>query len=601
MSSDQHQSPAPSSVTYFNPSSPLATNKDITSSPQKTGTEDDSQNPFDFEKDATGPYDTVGGEYPKYAGLSWRGGGEAEKDAMSANGIPTREGNGWVDSDSAGSDVWEGEPTKDDIPLKYKIGAFCLILFFATGKDFIKGVGSPLKSTYKKQLDITNAQYGTISSASGLVNTIIPILGGICMDYWGSTYTAVIAGLFVFVGNIVAAACSNTDEYGLLVGGLIIMGFGSSVVESVQSKLYTHWFSGSSLALMFALDIAWNRIVFVVSKVTAVPMTQINGFWGWALWIPAIISGVNWAIILAYWFYEGKVVPKVYRPGVIKGKKGKRIGWATIFGRTGTLRRLPKFFWIFCGSQLFQNAAVDVYSTNLADIQTVTRGTSKLAAGYNSAISQVIPIVLTPLTGLFYDRFGYRMAFVSFTAILYIIVFALIGLTQVTPLCPIIISSFALTTNVITFLSAIPILVGDDRLLGTAFGVWKAFSNCNSIVLDVAAGAIQDDSSTGSYDGMIYFIIAIKAVEVVLGPIYFYLDRIWLGSSLRVPEKKRVQIRIDAVRAAVERGQGEEGVGAKGSGYEGWKISKTTTWVVGAELVGLIIVAWVMFFVYTIG
>lgn len=32
--------------------------------------------------------------------------------------------------------------------------------------------------------------------------------------------------------------------------------------------------------------------------------------------------------------------------------------------------------------------------------------------------------------------------------------------------------------------------MGDDSLLGTALGIWKAFANGNSIVLDVAAGAI---------------------------------------------------------------------------------------------------------------
>lgn len=31
--------------------------------------------------------------------------------------------------------------------------------------------------------------------------------------------------------------------------------------------------------------------------------------------------------------------------------------------------------------------------------------------GYNSAIQGVIPIVLTPATGLFFDRIGWRMVF----------------------------------------------------------------------------------------------------------------------------------------------------------------------------------------------
>ena len=64
---------------------------------------------------------------------------------------------------------------------------------------------------------------------------------------------------------------------------------------------------------------------------------------------------------------------------------------------------------------------------------------------------------------------------VSWTALLYIVVFVLIGFTTVHPLAPILLSSFALTSNALTYLASIPVLVGDDRLLGTAFGVWKAF------------------------------------------------------------------------------------------------------------------------------
>lgn len=71
----------------------------------------------------------------------------------------------------------------------------------------------------------------------------------------------------------------------------------------------------------------------------------------------------------------------------------------------------PMFFWIFCGSQVLQNGAVSVYTGNLADIQTQTRGTSKLAAGYNSSLQGVIPIVLTPLVGWFFDKYGWRMFF----------------------------------------------------------------------------------------------------------------------------------------------------------------------------------------------
>ncbi|OCF73363.1 hypothetical protein I204_06595 [Kwoniella mangroviensis CBS 8886] len=482
----------------------------------------------------------------------------------------------------------DGEGFESDnelsIPRKYRFIAFSMIIFFATGSSFLQAITSPLKSTFKKELGVTNAQYGAIASASSLVNTILPIIGGVGMDYWGATYAAIISSVFILVGAIVASISANVNSYGCLIGGMILMGFGSTVIESTQSKLYAHWFRGRSLAFVFALDIAWNRITSIFSKASAVPMSEINGWWGWALWIPTIVCAVNLGMVLVYWYFE-RALPEKYKPVLGKNaeirqekSKGRRkINW-------DTLTSLPMFFWILCGTQLFQNSAVSVYTSNLADIQTVTRGTSKLAAGYNSSLQGIIPIILTPATGWFFDKFGYRMVFVSWTAILYIIVFSLIGFTTVHPLCPILISSFALTTNAITFIASIPVLVGDDRLLGTAFGVWKAFQNGNSAVLDVAAGAIQDRTSNGSYDRVLYLIIAIKAIEVCLGPVYDYLDGKWLGHSLRLPEKKRLLLRKEALDKEID--------------YPGWRINKIVTRIVGVELVGLIITAWVVSFYF---
>jgi hypothetical protein len=55
------------------------------------------------------------------------------------------------------------------------------------------------------------------------------------------------------------------------------------------------------------------------------------------------------------------------------------------------------------------------------------------------------------------------------------VVFALIGLTTVHPLGPIILSSFALSFNVIPFLASIPLMINDPTMMGTAYGVWTSF------------------------------------------------------------------------------------------------------------------------------
>ena len=170
------------------------------------------------------------------------------------------------------------------IPLRHRLLAFSMIILFATGSSFAENILSPLKSTLKEELDINNAQYGVVSAATNLVNTILPIIGGIGMDHWGATYAAILSSVFILLGAIVSAPAANTGHYQLLIAGRVIMGLGSTVIESTQSKLYAHWFQGSWLAFIFGVDIAWNRITVIIAKATAVPMSEIDGWWGWSLW-----------------------------------------------------------------------------------------------------------------------------------------------------------------------------------------------------------------------------------------------------------------------------------------------------------------------------
>lgn len=71
----------------------------------------------------------------------------------------------------------------------------------------------------------------------------------------------------------------------------------------------------------------------------------------------------------------------------------------------------PSFYWMLCGTHLFQNSARTVYSANLTDIQERTRGTTALTGGYYSSLLNVVVIVVVPVLGLFYDKIGWRMPF----------------------------------------------------------------------------------------------------------------------------------------------------------------------------------------------
>jgi hypothetical protein len=111
---------------------------------------------------------------------------------------------------------------------------------------------------------------------------------------------------------------ANTSQHSLLIVGRILLGFGSIVIEISQNKLYAHWFAGSTLSFVVALDLAWNSLTSIIARLSAVPMSRLNGWYGWALWIPSFVIMACTVLVVAYIFFERKV-PEVYRP-----KKGSQ-------------------------------------------------------------------------------------------------------------------------------------------------------------------------------------------------------------------------------------------------------------------------------------
>lgn len=57
----------------------------------------------------------------------------------------------------------------------------------------------------------------------------------------------------------------------------------------------------------------------LIGRISAVPMADIGlpgnpDYWGWALWIPTITTFISGFLVYAYYYFENRILPEVYRP-----------------------------------------------------------------------------------------------------------------------------------------------------------------------------------------------------------------------------------------------------------------------------------------------
>lgn len=100
----------------------------------------------------------------------------------------------------------------------------------------------------------------------------------------------------------------------------------------------------TSQGLIFGVNVAWSRILQLIGRLTAVPLAKIGlpgreDYWGWALWIPTITTFLSGFCVYAYYYFENKILPEVYRPAkpAIRNDKTLLQDWADTFRSIFTL------------------------------------------------------------------------------------------------------------------------------------------------------------------------------------------------------------------------------------------------------------------------
>lgn len=344
-------------------------------------------------------------------------------------------------------------------------------------------------------------------------------------------------------------------------------------------------FGAGGLAFAFGLENAIAGTTSLVAGLTAIPIMEGTGSYIWCFWIPVFFCAFSVLVSVAYIAFDRFFVPieMRFKPASTlqpQGPNKKRITWATLFV-------LPWAFWMLPMTQLLQSGAAGGFSTSSADIIAM-RGYTLAVAGYLSSAQKILPIVLSPVVGAAIDRYGHRFHLVALAPLLWITACALLGFSSVHPLVALVFSSLAGVINAMPLQICIPLLLRDQNKIGTAFGVWRAFNNSGSTIIDIAFGVLQDATEGKGYDRVLKLAIGLKTWAFVLGVTYILVDWKFLGSGMTLTRSKR-QAEEEKIEASGTKDE------------ENLTKREVKPWVtrLGLVLLGaMLVTAWVLFFKY---
>lgn len=432
----------------------------------------------------------------------------------------------------------------------YQLSMAVVFFSFVVGSHYSAHTLGALKSTIKKELDITNTQYGALQSTVSAVNTLLPILGGLFIDAFGTTSGSMAATALIMVGNLIISLSTHSRSFHTMVCGRILYGLGSGTITVVQETILGSWFRGKGLAITIAIQITTSRVASFLSMGTAIPVAKHFGFYGAAFWANFIVCALSFGINIVYMAAMRRIH---HRNSTTSEHMLDRLRSKHKFSP-----RLVLFFfgiyWLIIIESFTLGSGWTSFLHINSELIKLRFGVNDSVAAWSASVSQVMPIFLVPFLGWFYDTFGLRTDMLVMATSMFALSMGLLGFSHISPLVGSVIFSVSLALGPLSEITAISLILPSNAL-GTGLGIYKSAMNIGSTIVDIVVGVLQDHGSRAmsdnahSYDYVMAFFLAWGLLSTLVAITIFFVDRFRWSSLLR----SNAQCRKEALRLAKDK------------------------------------------------
>ncbi|KAI7901901.1 major facilitator superfamily domain-containing protein [Cokeromyces recurvatus] len=375
-----------------------------------------------------------------------------------------------------------------------------------------------MKNTIKHEFGITNSQYGVIQSSVAIVNTILPVVGGIFIDAFGTIPGALLTTLLITSGNILVALAASPKSLYVMVMGRVLYGIGSGTVVIVQETILSQWFTGRSLAGVVALMLTVSRLASFCAQATVIPIANRTGWYGYSLWFSALLCIFSMIITFVYIGLLKTVTKSTItcrkQMEVIKRKKS--FSWSK-------LMFLPHSYWLIATMEFLLGGGWSCFLHINSEFVKLKFSYDDAHAAAVASVAQVLPVVLMPFLGVCVDRFGKRTLMMIGSGLAMLCSMLLLEFTSMPPLLGMLLFSISLSLGPVGLVSSVPVIL-PLSLVGTGMGLVKSGTNIGAAIFDITTGLLQDADPHKGYDGVILFFITISSLAILAGFTLYILD-----------------------------------------------------------------------------
>ena len=424
---------------------------------------------------------------------------------------------------------------------------------------FVNDVMSPLETLLEMPrsqggLGWAPSDYGFFSGAGSFINVFLLMLffSGLILDKMGIRFTGTLACSLMVIGTLIKLYAVTTDFGSTDVTffnthlpasaawasfGFAIFGVGYEMTGITVSKAMVRWFTGHELALAMGLQLAMARFGTAAALSISAPIAR-----HYTLSTPLLVALAFLIIgLLAFLVFcvmdrrldhsqftvyssqftdDYSETSEEHADKSTVNKDSDEFRWSDI----GTTLRTPGFWLITLFCVLFYSA-VSPFLKFSTKLMVMKYGVDPDVAGFFSSIAPFGTILMTPLFGLVYDRYGKGVTLVITGALMLTAVhfgFSLPMHSSTAAITLMVILSIGYSLAPAALWPCVPKII-PLKCLGTAYSMIFFIQNFGRAIIPMFVGKANETDPTYETSMLIFGFTALGAALTAL--VLWHVDR----------------------------------------------------------------------------
>jgi nitrate/nitrite transporter NarK len=423
---------------------------------------------------------------------------------------------------------------------------------------FVNDVMSPLEALLEMPkaeggLGWTSSDYGFFSGSGSFINVFLLMLffSGLILDKMGIRFTGILACSLMTLGTLVKYYAVTTDFGTSSVTffgtdlptsaawasfGFAVFGVGYEMTGITVSKAMVRWFTGHELALAMGIQLAMARLGTAAALSISAPVAR-----HFSLSTPLLVALafliIGLLTFLVFCVMDRRLDDSRRSYSTSSSSSSNENNEEFRLSDIGITLRNPGFWLITIFCVLFYSA-VSPFLKFSTKLMVIKYGVDPDIAGFFSSIAPFGTILMTPLFGLVFDRFGRGVTLVITGALMLTAVhfgFSLPMHSSAIAIALMVVLSIGYSLAPAALWPCVPKII-PLKCLGTAYSMIFFIQNFGRAIIPMFVGRANETDPSYTTSMLIFGFTALGAALTAI--VMLYTDR-KKGYGLQLPNIKK--------------------------------------------------------------